>query len=116
LRAVCLDDVDELDLGLEPPEAHTPPQDHRDQRLSIHVHVGGSSLTLWAHDASKLRMVGDRLLAAADALDAANVARVKRARCPTCDSPDPARHPAMQFEGEVQPCLDPWHEQEVRRG
>lgn len=30
-------------------------------------------------------------------------------RCPRCDSPDPARHPAMQWEGEVQPCHDDWH-------
>lgn len=29
--------------------------------------------------------------------------------CPTCGSPDPARHPAMQHEGEVQPCGDSWH-------
>ncbi len=30
-------------------------------------------------------------------------------KCPTCDSPDPARHPAMQYGGEVQVCKDPWH-------
>ena len=30
-------------------------------------------------------------------------------RCPLCDSPDPARHPAVQSEGEVSLCPNPWH-------
>lgn len=30
-------------------------------------------------------------------------------RCPRCGSPSPERHPAMQYEGEVQPCPHDWH-------
>jgi hypothetical protein len=29
--------------------------------------------------------------------------------CPSCESPDPVLHPAVQHEGEVQPCSDEWH-------
>lgn len=32
-------------------------------------------------------------------------------RCPRCDSPQPHLHPAVQAEGEVQPCFHPYHEQ-----
>ncbi len=30
-------------------------------------------------------------------------------RCPTCDSPEPHLHPAVQYEGEAQICTNAWH-------
>jgi hypothetical protein len=38
----------------------------------------------------------------------------KPPRCPRCDSKAPNLHPAMQADGgEVNLCLDPWHDDEV---
>lgn len=36
--------------------------------------------------------------------------RLPAEKCPTCDSPAKRLHPAMQSEGEVQPCIDRWHQ------
>lgn len=30
-------------------------------------------------------------------------------RCPTCNSPAPHMHPAVQYEGEVELCIDDFH-------
>lgn len=30
-------------------------------------------------------------------------------KCPTCDSPSPELHPAVQHEGEVEVCRDLFH-------
>jgi hypothetical protein len=31
-------------------------------------------------------------------------------KCPTCESPSPGLHPAIQHEGEVSVCKDAWHD------
>ena len=33
--------------------------------------------------------------------------------CPTCSSPRPERHPAVQYGGDVEICVDPFHLQET---
>ena len=30
-------------------------------------------------------------------------------KCPTCQSPSPHMHPAMQHEGEVETCVNDFH-------
>ena len=37
-------------------------------------------------------------------------------RCPTCASPSPHLHPALQHEGEVQVCRDSWHTKDAPDG
>lgn len=32
-------------------------------------------------------------------------------KCPRCESPAPHLHPAIQFDGEVQPCTHKYHKQ-----
>lgn len=32
-----------------------------------------------------------------------------RRKCPRCGSPKPEHHPAVQFEGEVETCIDDFH-------
>lgn len=36
-------------------------------------------------------------------------------RCPTCDSPAPNRHPSVQYGGETEPCIDPFHDADDRQ-
>lgn len=52
----------------------------------------------------------EQIQAVLDRVDEIEAEKARPTRCPTCDSPSPEKHPAMQFEGEVQPCSDAWHQ------
>ena len=39
----------------------------------------------------------------------ATINEFERSNCPKCHSPNPRLHPALQHEGEVSLCRDPWH-------
>lgn len=64
-----------------------------------------------------LRRAASGLQAAAGAAShLGNEERGASDRCPRCDSPAPHLHPAVQFEGEVQPCSHPFHAEASQGG
>jgi hypothetical protein len=75
---VCLDNFPLEELA-DVPLPHTPPPDDSDQRLSVHLHLA-RGFSVWGRQAEKFRALAQTLTAAADALDAANVARVEEVR------------------------------------
>lgn len=60
---------------------------------------------------AELIQVAAVAISAVEALDhgASGLGRSRSATCPRCASPDPDRHPATSFEGEVIPCPHSWH-------
>jgi hypothetical protein len=65
----------------------------------------------WMDGVDDVESVRTKVIAEVDTelMQAAMPILYRPAKCPTCDSPDPARHPAVQFEGEVQVCSNSWH-------
>ena len=70
----------------------------------------GVLLSMWiAHAAQQVLFLWEERAKRRQVIDPGTGTKVFPERCPTCASSSPERHPALQFEGEVQPCRDLWH-------
>jgi hypothetical protein len=94
-------------------------QGHRDEAKRMielwDANAPGSESDTPAEARKVLKIVNGLLLKlSGEQDDAAPMTSTRALRCPRCNSPDPKLHPAMQFEGEVQPCTHEWHKLQER--